>query len=71
LAPEGTVTEVGTITAELLLAKLTTSPALGAAALSVTVQTSEPAAVIAELAQLRLEREGVPEFDPFPRNLMG
>lgn len=41
----GTVTDAGTATAELLLARLTTTPAVDAAALSVTVQESELAPV--------------------------
>ncbi len=54
VAPAATVTLAGTVTAELLLAKLTVSPPVGAAALNVTVQLSVPAAVIDPLAQLRV-----------------
>ena len=38
----GTVTVAGTVTAALLLDRLTLSPPLGAAALSLTVQASVP-----------------------------
>ena len=47
----GTVTEVGTITAESLLDRLTLNPPLGAAALNVTVQASVPDPVIDTLLQ--------------------
>jgi hypothetical protein len=50
--PAATVTEAGTVTAELLLARLTANPPLGAAAFSVTVQLSVPAPVIDPLAQV-------------------
>ncbi len=50
--PAATVTEAGTVTAELLLARLTTKPPVGAAALSPTVHVSVPAPVIVPLAQL-------------------
>jgi len=70
LAPEGTVTEAGTAMAVLLLARLTARPVVGAAALSATVQLSVPAPIIDVLEQLRLEREGVPEFDPLPCSLV-
>lgn len=43
--PAGTVTDAGTVTALLLLARVTANPPAGAAALSVTVQASVPAAV--------------------------
>ena len=42
----GTVTEAGTVTAALLLARLTTEPPQGAAPFRVTVQASVPALVI-------------------------
>jgi hypothetical protein len=60
VAPDGTVTEAGTVTELLLLATLTTSPPLAAAAFSVTVQLSVPAAVIAPLAQLNALSTGTP-----------
>jgi hypothetical protein len=40
-----TVTEAGTVTAALLLARLTVNPPLGATALKVTVQATVPAPV--------------------------
>lgn len=43
--PEGTITEAGTATAELLLASATAMPALGAAAVSVTEHASDAAPV--------------------------
>jgi hypothetical protein len=64
-APEATVTELGTATALLLLARFTTIPPLGAAPLSPTVQLSAPAALIEDFAQFRLDRAGV-VFDPLP-----
>jgi hypothetical protein len=54
--PEATVTVAGTVTALLLLARLTLNPPLGAAALSATVQESVPAPVIDPLAQLNEDR---------------
>ncbi len=56
VAPAATVTAAGTVTAELLLARLTLKPPLGAAALSATVQESVPAPVIDPLAQLNEDR---------------
>jgi hypothetical protein len=50
--PAATVTEAGTMTAVLLLARFTVKPPLAAAALSVTVQPSVPAPVIGPLLQL-------------------
>jgi hypothetical protein len=44
VAPAATVTEAGTVTAALLLASVTACPPVGAAALSVTVHASVPAA---------------------------
>ena len=46
-----TVTALGTVTAELLLDRLTVSPLPGAAAVSVRVQTSVPDPVMAPLLQ--------------------
>ena len=54
--PAATVTEAGTVTDELLLARLTVKPPLGAAALSATVQESVPALVIDPLTQLSEDR---------------
>ena len=53
VAPAATVTEAGTVTAELLLARLTANPPVAAAAFSVTVQVSVPAPVIEPLEQVR------------------
>jgi len=50
--PAPTVTEAGTVTAELLLAKLTAKPPVGAAVFSVTVQLSVPAPVIDPLVHV-------------------
>jgi hypothetical protein len=50
--PVATVTEAGTVTAELLLAGLTVIPPLGAAAFRVTEQLSVPAPVIDPLAHV-------------------
>ena len=52
LDPAGTVTEPGTVTAVLLLDRVTASPLLPAAAVRVTVQTSLPDPVIESLLQL-------------------
>ncbi len=46
VAPAGTVTEEGVVTAELLLARFTTKPPLAAAVVSVTVHESVPEPVI-------------------------
>jgi hypothetical protein len=64
VAPAGTVTDDGTVTAELLLERLTAAPFFGAAMSVVTVQVSVPAPVIEPLAQLRLESEA--ELAPLP-----
>ena len=55
----GTVTEVGTLTAVLLEARLTLTPPVGAAPLSVTVQASVVEPVSDELLQERLLNAGV------------
>ena len=47
----GTVTEAGTVTALLLLERLTATPPLGAGPVNVTVHASVPAPVIDELLQ--------------------
>jgi hypothetical protein len=52
VAPAATATFAGTLTAELLLVRLTENPPLAAAAFSVTVQLSVPAPVIDELPQV-------------------
>jgi hypothetical protein len=45
VVPAGTVTDAGTVTEVLLLARVTANPPVGAAALSVIVHASVPAAV--------------------------
>jgi hypothetical protein len=60
LDPAATVTDAGTVTAVLLLAKLTANPPLAAAALNVTVQLSVPAPVIDPLVQLSPFNTGTP-----------
>jgi len=50
-APAGTVTVLGTVTAELLLDRFTVSPSPGAAAVSDTVHASVPDPVMALLLQ--------------------
>jgi hypothetical protein len=60
VAPAATVTDDGTTTAVLLLARLTAWPPLPAAAFSVAVQVSVPAPVSDPLAQLRLLNTGCP-----------
>jgi hypothetical protein len=61
VAPAATVTEAGTITAELLLARPTANPPLAAATFSVTVQLSVPAPVIDAVLQVKPLNAGVPE----------
>ena len=51
VAAAATVTEAGTVTAELVLDRFTINPPLAAAVLSVTVQASVPALVMDELVQ--------------------
>lgn len=58
VAPEATITEPGTVTAELLLARLTANPPLAAATFSVTVQLSVPAAAIDALVQVKPLKTG-------------
>jgi hypothetical protein len=59
-APDATVTEIGTVTAELLLARLRANPPEAAAAFSDTVQLSVPAAVMEPFAQVSPVRTGTP-----------
>jgi hypothetical protein len=68
VAPEGTDIDAGTVTTPLLLARLTTMPLLGAAAVNVTLQESVPAPIMDELAQLRLDKDAVVGEDPLPCN---
>jgi hypothetical protein len=58
--PAATVTEAGTVTAVLLLARVTANPPLAAATFSVTVQLSVPAPVIDPLVQLSPLNTGTP-----------
>ena len=58
--PPATVTDAGTVTAELLLARLTANTPLAAATFSVTVQLSVPAPVIDPLLQLSPLNTGTP-----------
>ena len=60
VAPTATVTEAGTVTEELLLARTTGNPPLGAAAFSETVQASVPEPVIEELPQESAVSTGTP-----------
>jgi hypothetical protein len=60
VAPAVTVTNAGTVTAKLLLARLTANPPLAAATFSVTVQLSVPAPVIDPLLQLSPLNTGTP-----------
>jgi hypothetical protein len=58
--PAATVTEAGTVTALLLLARLTAKPPVGAAAFRVTVQLSVPDPVNDPLVQLSALNIGTP-----------
>ena len=60
VAPAATVTDAGTVTALLLLDRLTAWPPVPAAAFSVTVQASVPAPVIDPLVQLSPLSTGCP-----------
>ncbi len=60
VAPAATITEVGTLTAALLLARLTGIPPIAAAVFSVTLQLSVPALVMDPLAQLNALTFGMP-----------
>jgi hypothetical protein len=67
VAPAPTVMEEGTVTTALLLARVTATPALGAAEVSVTVQVSVPAPIIEELAHFSPDSEA--GDDPLPCSL--
>lgn len=54
VAPEGTLTEAGTLAEALLLASATVNPPEGAAAVKVTAQASVPAPVIDAFVQERV-----------------
>jgi hypothetical protein len=69
LAPAAMVTDAGTLTAALLLASVTVSPPLAAAALNVTVQLSAAAPVTALLAQLSALTPGALTAAPVPLRL--
>lgn len=60
VAPAATVTEAGTVTAVLLLARPTASPPVAAAAFSVTVQLSVPAPLMDEFVQETAVSTGTP-----------
>ena len=60
VAPAGTITDAGTATLVLLLARLTTNPPVGAAAFSVNVQPSVPVPVIEPVLQLIAVSTGTP-----------
>jgi hypothetical protein len=60
VAPAATVTEAGTVTVELLLARLTVNPPVAAAAFRVTVQLSVPDPVNEPLVQLSALSTGTP-----------
>lgn len=59
-APAATASVAGTVTAELLLASPTVNPPLAAAAFSVTVQASVPAALNVPVLQLNALKTGTP-----------
>jgi len=59
-APAGTVTEAGTVTALLLLARFTTTPPVDAVEFNVTMQLFVPAVLIVPLVQLRAFKTGTP-----------
>jgi hypothetical protein len=69
VALAGTVTDGCTVTAELVLARLTLIPPEGAAALRVTVQASVPEPDIDELAHEMPLRVGVAAAVPVPLRL--
>ncbi len=69
MAPDGTETEAGTVTALLLLARLTVTFLFESSALSVTVQESVPAPIIDDFAQLSSVSEGTVEAEPWPCSL--
>lgn len=60
VAPAATVTDGGTVTEELLLARPTANPPVAAAAFTVTVQASVPDALIDELVQESAVSTGKP-----------
>ncbi|HEY2472025.1 MAG TPA: hypothetical protein VGI45_29840 [Terracidiphilus sp.] len=66
VAPEGTVTDAGTVIEVLLLERFTGNPALGAAAVNFTVQISLSAPISVVVAQLKVDREAVDDPEPLP-----
>jgi hypothetical protein len=60
----GTITVLGSVADELLLDKLTVSPLVGAAAVSVTVHASVPAPVMTALLQESALNPAEPEPEP-------
>jgi hypothetical protein len=58
--PAGTLTDAGTVTALLLLERVTANPPGAAAAFRVTVQLSVPEPVMEAVVQLKLLRTGTP-----------
>ena len=73
VAPEDTVTEAGTVTALLLLDRLTARPPVPAAAERVTVQASVPAPVMEARLQARELTAALPDPElvwPLPCNLI-
>ncbi len=69
VAPAATLTEAGTVTAALLLDKVTVVPLLGAAVLRVTVQESVPGPTTELLAQVSALGAGVTTATPVPLKL--
>ena len=72
VADSATVTDDGTVTARLLLARAIVNPPAGAAWVSVTVQISEPEPVKLPLLQVRVLSVAVTEpelFTPLPWSL--
>jgi hypothetical protein len=67
VAPAATVTVAGTVTAELLLARLTIKPPLPAAVFKVTVQLSVPAPVIDPFVQVKKLSVGKLVFSCTPK----
>ena len=59
-APGATITDAGTVTETLLLARFTLRPPLSVAAFNVSVQLSDPEPVINELVQLSALSAGTP-----------
>ncbi len=70
VAPAATVTDDGTVSAEVLLERFTARPPVGAKMLDITVHVSVPDPEICALAQLNPLSAAVwPDFDPLPWSL--